>query len=108
MAQLLASVFTALERTTANLKAYMLGFKVVVGTSLLPPSLGSLLLSRTAMLTAFVPPTVELGLASSEAHGAFSHSLVTDASCGRPATSACDVDVLEAWSAVSCVAVVET
>lgn len=106
--QLLASMFAALELTTANLKADVLGFKVVVGTSLLPPSLGGLLLARTAMLAAFVSATVELGLAGAKAHRGFCLSLVTDASCGRPATSACDVDVLEAWSTVACVALVET
>lgn len=105
--QLLASVFAALELTTANLKADVLGFKVVVGASLLPPSLGGLLLTRTAMLAAFVAATVELGLAGAKAHGGFGHSLVTDPSCSRPATSARDVDVLEAWSAVACVALVE-
>jgi hypothetical protein len=105
--QLLASVFAALEPTTANLKADMLGFKVVVGTSLLPPSLGGLLLARTAMLAAFVPAAVELGLAGAKAHGGLSLSLVTDAACSRSATSACDVDVLETWSAVTYVALVE-
>jgi len=106
--QLLASVFAALELTTANLKADMLGFEVVVGTSFLPPSIGRLLLSRAAMLAAFVPAAVELGLTNAKAHGGFGLSLMTDAACSRSATSACDVDILEARSAAAYVTLVET
>jgi hypothetical protein len=105
--QLLAAMFATFELSPADLKTNMLGFEVVVGVSLLPPSLGGLLLSRTAMFAAFVPAAVELGLAGTEAHGGCSLSLMTDAASCRSATSACNIDILEAWRAVACVALVE-
>jgi hypothetical protein len=79
VAQLLTGVLATFELASANLETDMFGFKVVVGISLLSLSFGSLLLSRAAMLTAFMATAVELNLANAEAHWGFDLSLMADA-----------------------------
>ena len=107
VAQLLTSMFAAFELTGAYLKTDMFGFKIVVGGPLLPPPFRCLLLSRAAMLAAFMSTAAESGFADTEAHGCFNLSLMAHATYSRSATSACDVDVLKARRAVPRVALVE-
>ena len=67
VAELLAGVLAALELTAAYLQANMLRLEVVVGSPLLLPPLGRLLLARATALSALVPPAVELSPAGAEA-----------------------------------------
>jgi hypothetical protein len=85
----------------------MFGLDVLVCVSLVPPSLGGLLLPRTAVLAALMPSTIELRPANPEAKRMMDVPLVTDRPAAGSATSARHINRLRACPARPGVALVQ-
>jgi hypothetical protein len=116
MTQLLATMLwvAAFQLTTTCAGAYMLSLKVVsrsLGCRVQRPrfasvrlSLGSLFLSCTTMLSAFMTPTVERNSTDSHALRRLFNSLVANCSRGGATASACNRNFLHTGKAFSLVA----
>jgi hypothetical protein len=100
-------MFPALQCSAARLQANMFGLDVLVGVSLVPPSLGRLLFPWAAVLTTLMPSTIELRVANAEAAGRMDIPLMTDRPAAGSATSTSYLNRLGAWTARPGVALVQ-